>query len=216
MKKNVYTKKNKNKEFILKFVSYVTVASVWRVSIGRKQRMLFCVSPQGGTGGPRSSVQSFAPTQVWWHKKGTAQGQLISLFIIKNHWTDNNCSQLVSLSKQTVHVCVRACVRACVCVCVCASSGSVCVYVLPLPGGLALTCLWHGFFFKKPRMYCCCALFCPLLIILHKIMLKKNSKPYHLKIPYHQYYTNSIFNSHIIIWLKTKSFNVQMFLDIEK
>ncbi len=29
----------------------------------------------------------------------------------------------------------------------------------------------------------------------------------------HQYYSNSIFNSHIIIWLKTKSFNVKMFLD---
>ncbi len=57
-------------------------------------------------GGPWE--KSCAPTQVGWHKKGTAQvpGQLISLFINKNHLTDNTCSQLLSLSKQTVCVCV--------------------------------------------------------------------------------------------------------------
>ncbi len=30
----------------------------------------------------------------------------------------------------------------------------------------------------------------------------------------HQYYTNGIFNSHIIVWLKTKSLNVKLFLYI--
>ncbi len=34
------------------------------------------------------------------------------------------------------------------------------------------------------------------------------------KLLLHQYYTYSIFNKHIIIWLKTKQFNVKMFLDI--
>jgi len=62
--------------------------------------------------------KSWAPTQVGWHKKGTAQvlGQLISLFINKNHWTGYICSQLLSLSKQMM--CVCRCVCVCVCVCV--------------------------------------------------------------------------------------------------
>ncbi len=33
----------------------------------------------------------------------------------------------------------------------------------------ASTCLWHGFFLKKPWMYCCC---CPLLIFYTKFCLK--------------------------------------------
>ncbi len=83
--------------------------------------------------------------QVGWHKNGTAQvpGQCIYLFINKNHWTDNNYSQLLLLSKLFVQcVCTQrlrnggkirtpdregpesiCCSggpeRVCVCVCVC-------------------------------------------------------------------------------------------------
>ncbi len=67
----------------------------------------------GGTGGPRSSQggrweKLCALTQVGWQKKGTVQvpEQLISHFIIKNHWTDHTRSQLLSSSKQRVCVCV--------------------------------------------------------------------------------------------------------------
>ncbi len=122
--------------------------------------------------------KSHVPQHKWDDIKGhyTSSWTTQSLFINKNHWTDNTCSQLLLLSKQTVCVCV--CVRACVCACVC-----VCVHVsselfvnishvlllqidaalicaarfraaklltyLPLPGGLhctASTFLWHGFF----------------------------------------------------------------------
>ncbi len=52
-----------------------------------------------------------------------------------------------------------------------------------------------------------CLTFVSFAFFLYKIMSKK------LKLN-HQHYTNSIFNRHIIIWLKTKSFNVKLFLDI--
>ncbi len=98
-----------------------------------------------------------SPTQVGWHKKGTAQvpGQLISLFINKSHWSDNTCSKLISLSKQTcvssklfvktAHVLL---LQIDVCWCgplwralTCAARfGANLLAYLPLPGELALTC----------------------------------------------------------------------------
>ncbi len=152
-------------------------------------------------------------------------GQLISLFINKNYWTDNNCPQLLSLSKQTV----------CVCVCVvnfckhCSCShdqfavdrwplvwSSLALYgrLWPvLPGSGLLICwptcpcrvdwLW-------PALYCIylsltwflleeslnVSLLC-LTFSLFRFFFTQSSVPKNLN----QYYTNSTFNSHIIIWL---------------
>ncbi len=84
---------------------------------------------------------------------------------------------------------------------------------LPLPGGLALTCTalyciyltvtWIPH--EEKLLYLTLSLF---HFFYSKFCLKKN-----LWLD-HQYYTNSIFNSPIIIWLKAKSFNVKLFLDI--
>ncbi len=112
-----------------------------------------------------------------WHKEGTAQvpGQLISLFINKNHRSDNTYSQKTFLH---LFLQIDGC---CLVWSSLALSGSV------LLGSGLLICwptlprlvdwFWPALFcvylsltwLKKPWMYCCC---CPILIFYSKLGLK--------------------------------------------
>ncbi len=96
-------------------------------------------------------------SQVGWHKKGTAQvpGKLISLFINKNHWTGNTCSQLFHCPNRCVCVSSELFVKfahvlsaadrwlllwsSLALTCAARFRDNLLAY-LPLPGGLALTC----------------------------------------------------------------------------
>ncbi len=84
---------------------------------------------------------------------------------------------------------------------------------LALPGGLALTCtalyciyLSLTWFILEGTLNVLLLCIVPFSFYLYKILSKKKLNC--------QYYTNGIFNSHNIIWIKIQLFIVNMFLDI--
>ncbi len=89
--KNVKYLQSISKEYDNEMQSGSLFLVVYLVSAGEHYLCLFSIRAHwlNGWVNYRMNMSSVS-TQVGWHKKGTAQvpGQLISLFINKNNWTD--------------------------------------------------------------------------------------------------------------------------------